>query len=38
MIICSLCGKEKKLYARGLCAACYDKVYRKDRKKKRKKK
>ena len=38
MIICPLCKKEKKLYARGLCAACYDKVYRKDRKKKRKKK
>jgi len=38
IIICPLCKKEKRLYARGLCAACYDKVYRKNRKKKKKKK
>ena len=37
IIICPLCKKEKRLYARGLCAACYDKVYRKNRKKKKKK-
>lgn len=38
IIVCPLCKKEKRLYARGLCPACYDKVYRKNRKKKKKKK
>lgn len=38
IFVCPICNKEKRYYARGLCATCYDKIYRKGRKRKKKKK